>query len=381
VTALATGSGGATEIYEYATTANFPATGSAAQLVIATDTGRIYRWAGNAYAELGSVGGSVADTRWDLFLPAAPTSVTAVTGDTQATLSWTAPTVAVSVTDYIIQYSSNSGSSWTTFADGTSTATSATVTGLTNGTSYVFRVAAVNGVGTGAYSSASSSVTAGGDPYWSSVQLLLPGNASTADASSFTRTVTATGSAAVSTAQKKWGAGSIAFNGGAGYVVAAANSAFNLGSGNWVIEGWFYFNSVASDQRVAGGDSPASNGGYNWAWYTTTSGRLDYYLSSSGGSWNLASSLPFGSIATNQWYHVALVRNGSTVTPYLNGTAGTTANVGSGSIYHNTSNGPFIGGQGSSYFNGYVDDFRLTVGTNRGFTSSITVPTAAFPNF
>jgi hypothetical protein len=40
-----------------------------------------------------------------------------------------------------------------------STATTRTVTGLTNGTGYIFRVAAVNGVGTGAYSTASSSVT------------------------------------------------------------------------------------------------------------------------------------------------------------------------------------------------------------------------------
>jgi hypothetical protein len=101
------------------------------------------------------------ETRWSLFAPPAPTSLTAVAGNTQASLSWTAPTVlsVTPITDYVVQYSSNSGSTWTTFSDGTSTATSATVTGLTNGTAYVFRVAAVNGVGTGAYTAASSSVT------------------------------------------------------------------------------------------------------------------------------------------------------------------------------------------------------------------------------
>jgi titin len=64
----------------------------------------------------------------------------------------------------VIQYSSNSGSTWTTFADGTSTATSTAVTGLTNGTAYIFKVAAVNAVGTGSYSSNSSSVTPAGAP-------------------------------------------------------------------------------------------------------------------------------------------------------------------------------------------------------------------------
>jgi hypothetical protein len=47
------------DVYEFATTANFPATGVAAVIYVATDTGRTYRWAGGAYTELGPVGGSV----------------------------------------------------------------------------------------------------------------------------------------------------------------------------------------------------------------------------------------------------------------------------------------------------------------------------------
>jgi len=95
------------------------------------------------------------------FLPPAPTSVTGTSGDTQVSLSWSAPTVIaqIPITDYVIQYSSNGGTSWTTFSDGTSTSTSATVTGLTNNTAYVFRVAAVNGLGQGTYSAQSASVT------------------------------------------------------------------------------------------------------------------------------------------------------------------------------------------------------------------------------
>jgi hypothetical protein len=91
----------------------------------------------------------------------APTGVTGTAGNAQVSLSWTAPSSngGASITDYTIQYSSNSGSTWTTFSHTASTAATATVTGLTNGTAYVFHVAAVNSAGTSSYSTTSSSVT------------------------------------------------------------------------------------------------------------------------------------------------------------------------------------------------------------------------------
>ena len=99
------------------------------------------------------------------FAPGAPTSVTAslpnTYGNTTASVSWTAPISLGSpaLNDYVVQYSSDSGATFTTFSESVSTSTSVTVTGLTNGFAYVFRVAAVNTIGTSAYSSASNSVT------------------------------------------------------------------------------------------------------------------------------------------------------------------------------------------------------------------------------
>ena len=111
----------------------------------------------------GSGGGAVEDAGLRaLFVPPAPTGLTAVAGNASAALSWTAPTGVIAqapITDYTVQFSSNSGSTWTTFSRAASAAATATVTGLTNGTAYVFRVAAVSGVGTGAYTSASSAFT------------------------------------------------------------------------------------------------------------------------------------------------------------------------------------------------------------------------------
>jgi hypothetical protein len=140
---------------------SFPSNPSVGQQSL--QNGRTFVWNPPAW-ELVAASGGGSDSRWDLFLPAAPTSLTATGGNAQADLSWTAPTVLAQtpITDYTVQYSSNSGSTWTTFSRAASTATSATVTGLTNGTAYTFRVSATNGVGVGSYSSASSSVTPAG---------------------------------------------------------------------------------------------------------------------------------------------------------------------------------------------------------------------------
>lgn len=85
--------------------------------------------------------------------PGPPTNLQGQPGDSQVSLSWTAPTAANgTIADYVVEY------------DGQqvyvgSTATSLVVTGLTNGVTYVFVVSAINENGPGERSSPSAGIT------------------------------------------------------------------------------------------------------------------------------------------------------------------------------------------------------------------------------
>jgi RHS repeat-associated protein len=146
-----------------------------------------------------STASSASNAVTPVSVPGAPTNVTATGGNAVANVSWTAPAAnggsaitGYTVTPYI-------GSSAQTATSVGPSPTSATITGLSNGTAYTFQVAAVNAIGTGPYGT-SNLVTPG------------PPGAPTS--------VTATGgvnSASISwTAPTDSGGGSIA-----GYVVTA----------------------------------------------------------------------------------------------------------------------------------------------------------------
>ena len=116
------------------------------------------------YGEDGDSSIKQASTTFTVGAPTAPLQVTgasATAGNNQVVVSWSAPDSGGSaITDYVIEQLDSDGSTWNTLTDGVSTSTSFTVTGLTNGTSYSFRVSAKNIIGTGTVSSTVSATPA-----------------------------------------------------------------------------------------------------------------------------------------------------------------------------------------------------------------------------
>ena len=112
--------------------------------------------------------------------PGQPTGLTASAGNTSADLYWTAPSIIGNsdITSYLVEYAPGAAySSWTTYSGCSSISTACTVAGLSNSTSYKFRVSAVNAIGTGSPSALSLAVTPSGPPSSPTITGITPGDA------------------------------------------------------------------------------------------------------------------------------------------------------------------------------------------------------------
>ena len=94
-------------------------------------------------------------------VPDVPTALALTPADGQLGVSWTAPTNngGSAITGYSVQYRTGSGN-WSDWTHG-GTATTATITGLTNGTAYQVRVRTVNKIGNGSWSNSVVGTPAG----------------------------------------------------------------------------------------------------------------------------------------------------------------------------------------------------------------------------
>ena len=313
-------------------------------------------------------------TKWGIN---APTSLAATAGNAQLALSWTAPVAPgpSAITGYRVEYTPSGGAAQTVNTG--STSTSYTLTGLTNGTSYSVRVAAVNSSGAGAYSSATAATPAQSQPdeHWPSVRVLLrmegsDGGTVFTNTASTPITVTRSASAVTSTNAARFGSSGL----GGGWLQLSdgggSGSAFNVGL-NWTLEAWVKFNTLSA--------SAAGNGIFS-LWDNGQGALASLRLLQSGvaivaGQWN-DNSQP---IVANTWHHVALVREGYYIKSFIDGQLVLNTDLGGAAPFLQTS--IFLlrdPSNSSGPADAVMDEFRFTRDVAR-YSANFTPPTAAFP--
>ena len=214
------------------------------------------------------------------------------------------------------------------------------------------------------------------DSYFGDVSLLLYGdgiNDSTAivDSSSNNHAITVNGDAQISTTQSKFGGSSLYFDGTGDYVTAPSDASFDFDNGDFTIEFWMNPSNITGTWQAIISRKYNQSGG--WRLYKTS------------GSNNLSFYHPSGYYVTSNtgltngtWHHIAVVRSGSTLTTYVDGTSRGTDTI---SAAMSPTSADIEIGQGvvtSAYpYEGYLDELRITKGVAR-YTSNFTPPTASF---
>ena len=170
----------------------------------------------------------------------------------------------------------------------------------------------------------------------------------------------------------KYGTGAMYFDGAGNYLLnpAPANPLLCSFNGSFTIEMWVYLTSTGNQYPIFSGyGSSNSQGGIQMS---ISSGLATGSIYVSSTAYNATNST---SIAQTTWTHLALVRNGTTLTLYVNGVGGTGVSA-SGATNYSSSFNLYVGQNFStSYpFTGYIDDLRITNGVAR-YTSNFTPPT------
>ena len=225
----------------------------------------------------------------------------------------------------------------------------------------------------------------GTDPYFNNVALLLHGDGSFADSSTNAAILTATGTV-TSTLSGKFGTAGLYFASGTStnYLSTPSSPVYTFGTQNFTIECWFYnTNAFANAPFIFGNGTGAAMTTGNWFIEFLSTQIVLYYFPST--SQTAIINTAGTTINSNQWYHLAIVRNGTTITSYLNGTlygvANTsfTASLDSGPGTANTFVVGCAGGTTQQNIAGYIDEVRVTIGVAR-YTTNFAVPTAPYPN-
>jgi hypothetical protein len=180
------------------------------------------------------------------------------------------------------------------------------------------------------------------------------------------------GNAQIDTTTKKFGTGSLEFDGTGDWLLLPDNPDLQLGTGNLTVEFWVYLaTGDAGSNRGLVSKGTASTG---WSVSLNTTQKVVFSYASS----TITSS---GAITLDAWNHIAVVREGTGSNQTKIYIGGTNDGTGTVSTDFNQTNSMYIGANRAAGdpMKGFIDDLRITKGVAR-YTANFTPPTRPFPD-
>jgi len=342
---------------------------------------------------------------YDIYVvnPNGATAIRVVGISYSGTPTWTTPAGSLGTTDATFSFqlvaSSDSNITYTltsgsTLPSGVTLSSNGLVAGTLNtDQTFSFSVDAIDAESQETPRSFSVTVSTG-DPNFKNTTLLLQGNGTNGaqnntfvDSSSNNFTITRNGNTTQGSFSPYGSNWSNYFNGSNAYLSSPANTALNMGTGNWTIECWVYISSRTLNYPLIFGNN---NGSYSAGALAITNSNNDsasYYDKFFLAAYDVVVGAPtlVSSVTNslNTWYHLAIVRNGTSLVMYRNGTSVASTTISAGVTFDWGKLGTRIGGGNwdgaQSYFNGYTSNLRVVKGTavyTSAFTPSTTPLTA-----
>ena len=186
------------------------------------------------------------------------------------------------------------------------------------------------------------------------------------DASTNTHSITVSGDAHAGTFSPYRHGGYSLYNTSTNHIQTSGLTA--PATGDFTIEAWVYVTNNSANQNVIWDTRLVSQDGTNGSYIIFTNSNK--FTFGTGGTTYFTTTSTYN---TNEWLHVALVRDGSTARLYINGVLG-----GSTSNSTNWNSGDInIGSNrsGASVFNGYIRDLR--VANEVVYSGAFTPPTGS----